>query len=139
MLVQEFLERTSDRLPGKVGLVTDGKRLTYAEIDAMANRLANALVANGIQRGDRVIIYLPNCLETVLGIFAALKAGGVFVVVNSTTKLNKLAYIANNCQARTIITAGNQAVAVQDLLKQVPSLHLAVLTTPPPIMKYLQV
>jgi len=132
MLVQEFLERTADRLPGKIGLVADGKRLTYAQIENSANQLANALIANGVRRGDRVIIFLPNCLEAVLGIFAALKAGGVFVVVNHTTKPDKLAYIANNCQARVFITGGNQSGTVQALLEQAPSLRFAVLTTPPP-------
>jgi non-ribosomal peptide synthetase component E (peptide arylation enzyme) len=45
MLVQEFLENSADRTPDKVGLICDGQRLTYAEIEARANRLANALMA----------------------------------------------------------------------------------------------
>ena len=131
MLVQEFLEGTADRLPEKIGLVADGRRLTYAEIEAQSNKLANALADSGVRRGDRVLIFLPNSLEAVLGIFATLKAGGVFVVVNSTTRLNKLIYLANNSQASAIILAGKQVGLIQMLFEQAPSLHCAVLATPP--------
>ena len=70
MLVHELLEHSADRLPNKVALVCDGQRLTYAEVDAQVNRLANALTAQGLQRGDRVVLYLPNCLELAIAIFA---------------------------------------------------------------------
>lgn len=130
MLVQEFLERTADRLPDKIGLVADGKRLTYSEIEAQANQLANALVDHNIRRGDRVLIFLPNCLEVVLGIFAALKAGAVFVVLNPTTRLDKLVYIANNSQARAIITAGRHADIVHALFGIAPEMQCAILTAP---------
>ncbi len=131
MLVQEFLERTADRSPEKIGLVVDGKRLTYAEIETKSNQLANALAANGIRRGDRVLIFLPNSLEAVLGIFGTLKAGGVFVVVNPATRLNKLIFLANNSQASAIITAGKHVDLIHILFEQAPSLHCAVLVTPP--------
>ncbi len=130
MLVQDFLENSADRLPGKVGLICDGYRLTYAQIEARANRLANALRAHGLGRGDRVVIYLPNTVELVISIFATLKAGGVFVVVNHSTKLDKLAYILNNCQARALITSGRQADVARQLAQEVSSLQVTVLTSP---------
>jgi long-chain acyl-CoA synthetase len=102
-LVQDFLEHSAERLPDKIGLICDGRRLTYAEIDEMANRLANALVDLGICRGDRVGIYLNNSVETVVAIFATLKAGAVFVVINHTTKRDKLHYILNNCRAAALV------------------------------------
>ena len=66
MLVQDFLQHSADRLPDKIALVCEGQRLTYAEIEAMANRLANALHAQGVKRGDRVAIYLPNSVAGIL-------------------------------------------------------------------------
>ncbi len=103
MLVQHFLENSAGRLPEKVALVCNGQRFTYGEIDSMANRLANALSTMGVGRGDRVCIFLNNCVETVVSIFAVLKASAVFVVVNSTTKADKLQYILNNCRASALI------------------------------------
>jgi long-chain acyl-CoA synthetase len=131
MLVQEFLEFSADRLPDKVALIGDGQRLTYAEVEAQANRLANALLAQGLQRGDRVVLFLPNCLELAIAIFAVLKAGGVFVPLNPSTKSDKCAYILNNCQARVLITSGRQADLAQQLTQQVSSLKTIILTSPP--------
>mgnify|MGYP003573624624 CR=1 FL=1 len=80
MLVQDFLHNSATRLPDKIALVCNDQRLTYAQIEARANRLANALFEAGIKRGDRVAIYLNNSVEMVIAIFATLKAGDVFVV-----------------------------------------------------------
>ncbi len=132
MLVQEFLESSADRLPDKVALIGDGQRLTYPEVEAQANRLAHALLAQGLQQGDRVVLFLPNCLELAIAIFAVLKAGGVFVPLNPSTKSDKCAYILNNCQARVLITSGRQADLAQQLTQQVPSLTTIILTSPTP-------
>ncbi|MBL1177515.1 class I adenylate-forming enzyme family protein [Pantanalinema sp. GBBB05] len=129
MLVQQFLEHSTDRLPDKVALICDGQRLTYADVEAQANRLANALRRQGLQRGDRVALYLPNSVELAIGIFAILKAGGVFVPINHTTKADKCAYILNNCAARALITSGRQIELVQQLTEVVPSLKTVVLTS----------
>jgi len=130
-LVHEFLEHSADRRPDKVALVCDGQRLTYGEIETRANRVANALLANGIKRGDRVVLYLPNCVELVVGIFATLKAGAVFVVVNHTTKQDKLAYILNNCQAGALMTWPARAELAARFLRGIPSLQFSIVTLGP--------
>ncbi len=129
MLVQDFLHNSAARLPDKVALVCGDRRLTYAQVDAMADRLANAMIGHGLKRGDRVAIYLNNSVETVVGIFATLKAGGVFVVVNHTTKHDKLTYILNNCRATGLLAETGILKAYPDapLLADVPSLKFAIL------------
>ena len=101
-LVNDFLEQSASRVPDKTALVVGRDRYSYRQVDAMANRMANALRDRGLRRGDRVILYLPNTTELVVGIFATLKAGGTFVVVNSSTKRDKLSYLINNCRASAI-------------------------------------
>ena len=64
LLVKDFLEHSAQHLPDKLALICEEKRLTYAEIDAMANRLANAMIDRGVQRGDRVAIFLNNSVES---------------------------------------------------------------------------
>jgi len=103
-LVHDFLAASAARLPEKVALICGRQRYTYLQLEEMANRLANALQQGGVQRGDRVAIYLNNSMEAVVSIFAVLKAGAVFVVVNRTTKADKLSYILNNCRAAACIT-----------------------------------
>lgn len=129
MLVHDFLINSAARLPDKVALVCDGRRLTYRDLDQMTNRLAHALVEHGIRRGDRVAIIAPNSVEAVVGIFAVLKAGGVFVVINHTTKQDKLTAILNNCRASAIIVdAQIRDVHLSALLRDVPSLRVGVLS-----------
>jgi len=69
----------------------------------MADQVAQSLLSLGVKRGDRVAIFLQNSVETVVGIFGALKAGAVFVVINPTTKRDKLLYILANCRASTLL------------------------------------
>jgi len=127
MLIQDFLESSAARLPEKVALVCDQQRLTYAQIDAMANRLANAMLANGLRRGDRIAIYLNNSVEAVIGIFATLKAGGVFVPLNPTTKRDKLVYILNNCRATGLLIESRQLPMLEEIAGEIPSLNFAIL------------
>lgn len=130
MLVQDFLTQCARRLPDKVGLICDNRRMTYREIEAAANRLANALAAAGLKRGDRVAIYLPNSIPAVVAIFAALKAGGVFVVINASTKSDKLLQILNNCRAAALVTGGRDEVVIRTVGERVASLKVIVLTQP---------
>lgn len=125
MLVQEFLTRTTHRLPQKTALVCGEKRYTYAELDEMSNRLAQALISGGVQRGDRVAIHLHNTVEAVVGIFATLKAGGTFVPVNASTKPDKLTFILNNCRAKALLIEARNLDALK-VWETVPSLALAV-------------
>jgi len=126
MLVHEFLTRSAVRFPQKTALVCGEKRFTYAELDALSNRLAHALVEGGVRRGDRVAIHLHNSLEAVVSIFAALKAGGVFVFVNASTKPDKVAYILNNCRAKALVMDARLGKATE-LLESVPSLACGML------------
>ena len=104
MQVEEFLELSARKTPDKTALVCQERRLTYRELEEQSNELAHALIAHGVARGDRVAICLENSVETVLSIFAILKAGAVFLVINPTTKPDKLTYILNNCRAVALIT-----------------------------------
>ena len=81
-----------------------GERLTYAEIDARSNALAHALVARGVRRGDRVVVFADNTVETVVAFWAVLKANAVVSIVNPLTKTDKLAYLLNDCRATALVT-----------------------------------
>jgi long-chain acyl-CoA synthetase len=126
MLVQGFLERSAARYPDKVALVCGERRLTYGEMDAMANRLAGALGRAGVCRGDRVVITLPNSPEAVVSLFAALKADAAFVMVNPTTKADKLRYIVANCRPSALIAEAGQAAAVGRAVAGAPSVRYLV-------------
>jgi len=127
MLVSEFLQDSAEHYPDKVALVSDGSRWTYAQIEEQANRIANGLLALGLERGERVALWLPNSAEAVMALFAILKAGGVFTVLNPTTKPGKVWRILANCAASGILAPARASQHLAGLLRRVPSLRFAVL------------
>lgn len=128
-LVRDFLEQSAVRLPGKVALVCEGQRLTYSQLDEMANRVAHALIEMGVGRGDRVGLYLDNSVEAVVGIFAIAKAGAVFVTVNPTMKRDKFLYVLNNCRATALIADARADLSglIEETDRAVPSLQGVIL------------
>jgi acyl-CoA synthetase (AMP-forming)/AMP-acid ligase II len=102
-LLQDYLLHSARTLSDKVALVCANQRLPYAELDARSNALANTLAAGGVARGDRVVIFADNTVETVVSFWAALKANSVACIVNPLTKSDKLAYLLNDCRATALI------------------------------------
>ena len=123
MLVEEFLEESARLHPGKTALVCGERRLTYGEIDEASNRLAHALVEQGVRRGDRVAIQLENSVEAVLAIFATLKAGAVFLVLHSTTKVDKLLYVLNDSRAAALFTDATRLARIRARATETPHLR----------------
>ena len=123
-LLHDYLIESARRLPDKVALVCQGRRVTYATLDQQSNALAHALVARGVQRGDRVIVFADNTVETVVAFWGVLKANAVVSVVNPQTKSDKLAYLLNDCRARAIVSDGHLMSVLAPAVEK--SRHLAV-------------
>ena len=128
MQVDEFLERSANTCPEKVALVCGSRRLTYAEIEALSTQMARAMIERGLQRWDRVAVYANNSAESVLAIFAILKAGGIFLLVNPTTKQDKLTFILNNCRATMLITSDKFLPTVNAAAAEIPYLRCVVVS-----------
>jgi long-chain acyl-CoA synthetase len=77
--VFEILDRTAREYPNQTAILFQGRELKYRQLKRRVDSLANAFARLGLEKGDRVCLYLPNCLELVLSYWAVLKAGGVVV------------------------------------------------------------
>ena len=126
MLVEEFLESSARRFRGKTALVCGDRRLTYGEVEEQCNRFAHGLHGLGVKRGDRVIVFMENSIEALLSIFAILKAGGVFVMVNPTTKAEKLSYVIMNSGAKVVITQSSKLRIIENERQRLPILTTVV-------------
>src|SRR6266496_2349682 len=103
-LLHDYLIHSARYLGGKVALVCGKNRVTYGELEAWSNSVAHHLAASGVARGDRVIIFADNTVETVVSFWAVLKANAVVCIVNPLTKRDKLSYLLNDCQPTALIT-----------------------------------
>jgi len=121
-LLHDYLAASARRLPDKVALVCQKQRLTYAEVDARANALAGALVRLGVRRGDRVVVFADNTVQTVVSFWGVLKANAVVSIVNPSTKVDKLAYLLNDCRATALIADGVTTPVFAEAARQ--STHL---------------
>ena len=103
-LLSDYLLHSARRLSDKVALVCMKQRITYSELDARSNALAHSLIAAGVKRGDRVLVFADNTVETVVSFWAVLKANAVVSIVNPLTKSDKLSYLFGDCRPTALIT-----------------------------------
>jgi fatty-acyl-CoA synthase len=85
--------------------VTAGKRFTYTELDAAVERLARALLARGIAKGDRVGVWAPNCAEWFLTQYATARIGAILVNINPAYRTHELEYVLRQATIGTLVSA----------------------------------
>ena len=105
--IGDNLDATVARVPDREALVdrATGIRLTYAELGAQVDRLARALVAAGLEKGDRVGIWAPNCAEWVVTQFATAKVGSILVNINPAYRSHELTYVLGQAGIRMLVIA----------------------------------
>lgn len=129
---ESHLSRAAHTRPQHAAIVHAGVRTSYAELDAAADRFADALVEGAaFANGDRCVVFLENRVETAVGIFGTLRAGGIFSVVNPTTKTDKLAFVLNNCEAAVVFTQASLAPVALAAAAQAPSVRRVVVVDEP--------
>jgi len=102
--VHEAFESIVDATPDSTAAVFEDTSITYRQLDIAANRLANSLVASGLQPGERVCLVVSRSLEMLVGIFAILKAGCQYVPVDGGVASDRqLAHIFTDTAARHIL------------------------------------
>ena len=104
-LIHHLLEKNAMVRAGKTAMVHGEIRATYGQINGWANVLAERLRAGGISTGDRVVLFLENGLEYVIGYFAVLKAGAVAVPLCSELTPSGLGRILRELEAFAVITS----------------------------------
>src|ERR1700754_521998 len=125
-LLHDYLVHSARYLAGKVALVCGKRRITYGEIEARSNAIAHHLVASGVARGDRGIIFADNTVETVISFWAVLKANAVVCIVNPLTKRDKLGYLLSDCQPSALITDKHLYAIFKEPAQTCPSLRRGV-------------
>lgn len=113
--------------------IIDGDRVhTYRDLTEAVDRLAAALQASGLERGDRVGILLPKSFDECAAIFAASRAGGVFIPINPVLKPQQIAHILTDSGARCLITRSDQSRRFADDLADLKDLQILCVDEPLP-------
>lgn len=104
------------------------EKYTFWELKGFSNRLANALKAFGIERGDRVGILLPPCPETAISHIAIYKIGAIAIPLFTLFGPDALEYRLANSEAKAIITDGANIEKVLEIKEKLPQLKISIVT-----------
>ncbi|MFN3874068.1 MAG: class I adenylate-forming enzyme family protein [Ignavibacterium sp.] len=107
VLVHEYLTLSAEKFPEKTALIFRSDRYTYKQLDQISDKLAVQLLKLGVKRQDRIIIFGNNSPEIIISIYAILKVGATFVVLNGTLRAPKLKYIISDCSPKVIFSDYN--------------------------------
>ncbi len=137
-LLGETIGATLDRIVARYGArpalveCETGRRFSYRELNDAVDRVARGLIAAGIEKGDRVGIWAPNCAEWVFAQFATAKVGAILVNVNPAYRTHELAYVLDQSGIRMLISAAryrtsHYAAMIEEVRDRCPALERVVL------------
>ncbi|EPJ7929640.1 amino acid adenylation domain-containing protein [Serratia marcescens] len=102
--VHELFEQQARLTPQAIALIQDAQRLSYAQLNARANRLAHRLIERGVQPGDRIAVRLARSIELVCAQLAVIKAGAAYVPIDPQLPAARQAWIADDSGACLMLT-----------------------------------
>jgi len=127
-LLHELIARSAQRTPSAPALSYGAESLSYQELQTSVQAFSAGLMQLGLQRGERVAIYLEKRFETVIASFGAPAAGGVFVPLNPLLKAEQVAFILRDCNVRVLLTSPERLALLGPVLAQCHDLRDVVIT-----------
>jgi acyl-CoA ligase (AMP-forming) (exosortase A-associated) len=125
-LIHHLLRTSAAKYPEKEALIFRERRLSYFEAEQAVKSLAVGLSKAGLQRGDRIGIWLEPSIEQALSIFAASCANAAFVPMNHLLYPQQAAHIIQDCRMKGIITTKSRLNSIRSLPKEMSSDAFAV-------------
>jgi amino acid adenylation domain-containing protein len=130
-LLQHLLTNSAARYPAREAVRMNGASLTYQELDKLSNQVARILRQNGVERGDRVAIYVHKSFASIIGIYGILKAGGAYVPLDPNAPAKRLAYITRDCGVKALLTSPAKLKVLQEFFTEGTPLNTVVLLEKP--------
>jgi len=124
--LKEILAATASEVPGKTAIAHGSQKLTYEELEQASNRVANALIELGVEKGDHVAILLSHSPEWVINYFGIIKTGGVVVLLSTMLKAPELDSLLRDSDAKVLITEKAFSRALSAVFPGLPLLKRVV-------------
>lgn len=133
-LLHELIALSAQRNRQATALTYGKHSVSYGDLQESVARFAGGMIGLGLQRGERVAIYLEKRFETVIASFGAPAAGGVFVPLNPLLKPEQVAYILRDCNVRVLVTSPERLALLEGVLAECHDLrHAVVLDSAQPL------
>ncbi len=118
-----WIRKWAEVKPEHIAWISDGRSYSYSEANSRVNRLASALLQEGVTKGDRVAVLLYNSSEFLEVFFACAKLGAIFVPINFRLAPPEAAYILQNCGAQILFSDRDLSPTVAEMEAAVPGLR----------------
>jgi len=115
--IPEIFNETAENYPNHSCLSFYGKKNTYKEVQSAVKRFASALQKDGIQKGDRIAIMLPNCPQYVISYYGILTVGGIVTQINPMSVERELKELLNDSGTETIVVLNSLYTTVKPLIE----------------------
>src|SRR4051795_3331074 len=122
----EIVPEAARRFGDSTALVIEDARLSFSELHARSNQVANGLLSLGLRAGDRVTLYGPNCWEWVVAYYAVAKAGCVVNPISSMLTAEEVAYVVADSGARVLMTSEEKCGQLLDLVGRGDLAHVVM-------------
>ena len=117
-LLHQLLSESATRYPDKVAVVFRDQTLTYAQLDLETNLLANFLLESGVQKGERISIYLDKSLFSIISVYGILKAGAAYVPIDPMAPVKYINYIISKCRIKSLLTYKEKITNIEKALPE---------------------
>jgi long-chain acyl-CoA synthetase len=108
----EILPKAANKFGKKTALVCGQRSFTYADLNELSGRLANALRGLGVELGDRVTLYSQNCWEWIVSYYAIARLGAVINPINVMLTPEEVLYIVQDCGAKAVLASQDKGDAL---------------------------
>ena len=115
--IGEILPEAARRFGSKISVIVGGDELSFADMDAMSNKVANGLVSIGVMSGDRVTLCGPNCWQWVVAYYAIAKVGAVVNPISAMLTTEEVRYVVKDSGARVLVTSLDNGPPLLDLVE----------------------
>lgn len=115
MPLSNFLTDSALSTPDKIAFSCNNQNITYNELEKATDRVACYLKNSGLRCGDRIVLFLPNSIEYVIGYYSILKAGCTIIPSNPLYKENELLHIFSDSKAKGIITSAELYPVIESI------------------------
>ena len=113
--IGEILPRAARRFGAKTALRIEQRAFSFQELDALSNRAANGLAACGVQPGDRVTLYGPNCWEWLVAYYGIAKTGAIVNPINVMLTPEEVRYVIEDNGARAVVASSEKGGPLLDM------------------------
>ncbi len=125
-LLHQRLRASARQWPERPAVVAQGGSLSYRALDEQSDRLAAALQAGGVTRGERVGLHLDKSIEAVVALYGVLKAGAAYVPLDPRAPMKRTAFVAANARLRGLICGANLLEPLLGALRERPACLIGV-------------